>query len=202
MHEWSRDGRPNAAASGAEETAGLSAREPLTQTESEIAAELFARHRLSLYRYLNGLLHSREEAKDVLQETYLRLLRQPSLDHVRDNARAYLFKTATNLARDLFRQRSVRGVDAEFRAYSASGLHTPDWNSWPELALQGDQVAAIVIEALQELDSRVREALLLHRYRDMSRQSIGLRMGLSTRTVERYIKDGLTHIGRRLKAEI
>jgi DNA-directed RNA polymerase specialized sigma24 family protein len=55
---------------------------------------------------------------------------------------------------------------------------------------------------LQELDSRVREALLLHRYRDMSRQSIGLRMGLSTRTVERYIKDGLTHIGRRLKAEI
>jgi RNA polymerase sigma factor (sigma-70 family) len=202
MHEWSRDGRPDAAAGGAEDTAALSAREPLTRAESEFAAELFARHRLSLYRYLNGLLHSREEAKDVLQETYLRLLRQPSLDHVRQNARAYLFKTATNIARDLFRQRSVRGIDAEMRAWSASGLHTPDWTSWPELALQGHQVEAIVIAALRELDSEVREALLLHRYRDMTHQAIGLRMGLSTRTVERYVKDGLTHIGRRLKAEI
>ncbi len=56
--------------------------------------------------------------------------------------------------------------------------------------------------ALRELDSEVREALLLHRYRDMTHQAIGQRMGLSTRTVERYVKDGLTHIGRRLKAEI
>jgi RNA polymerase sigma factor (sigma-70 family) len=61
-------------------------------------------------------------------------------------------------------------------------------------------VAATIVQALQELNSQVREALLLHRFREMTHQQIGARMGLSARTVERYVKEGLTHIRRRLKA--
>ncbi len=179
---------------------GPDPRQPLTAAESEFARELFESHRLSLYRYLKGLLHSRDEASEILQETYLRLLRQPSFEHVRSNARAYLFQTATNLARDLFRHKSFRGVNAELEAYASLGLQTPDWNSWPELALEGDQMAAQVIQALQELKPPVREVLLLYRFREMSHHDIATRMRLSTRTVERYVKEGLDHIGQRLKA--
>jgi RNA polymerase sigma-70 factor (ECF subfamily) len=193
MGEWSKE-----SSSG---PAGIPAREPLSAAESEFARELFEHHRLALYRYLKGLLHSREEASEILQETYLRLLRQPSFDHVRANARAYLFQTATNLARDLFRHKSIRGVNAEMEAYASQGLQTPDWNSWPELALQGDQMASVVVQALEELKPQVREALLLYRFKEMSHQDIGAHMGLSTRSVERYVKEGLAHIGRRLKAK-
>lgn len=175
-------------------------RQPLTRAETEFAQELFERHQLSLYRYLKGLLHSQEEAKEILQETYLRLLRQPSFDHVRQNARAYLFQTATNLARDFFRQRSVRGLSAEAEAFAATGLNTPDWESWPELALEGDQLSVVIIGALDELGAEVREALLLHRFRGMTHREIAVCMNLSVRTIERYIKEGLAHIGRRLKA--
>jgi RNA polymerase sigma factor (sigma-70 family) len=100
----------------------------------------------------------------------------------------------------LFRHRAVRGIDAEKRAHSLSGLNAQDWSNLPDLALEGDQVAYLIIDALKELSSSVREALLLYRFRDMTHREIAVRMGLSTRTVERYIKDGLGHIGRRLEA--
>lgn len=178
------------------------AREPLTQAESEFARELFERHRLSLYRYLNGLLHSREEAREILQETYLRLLRQPSFDHVRKNARAYLFQTATNLARDLFRQRAVKGIDTEMEAFAAGGLDTPDWMSWPEFALEAEQIAAVILAALRELERPVRSALLLHRFRGMTHGQVAVRLGVSERTIDRYIKEGLGAIAKRLKVEL
>ena len=175
-------------------------RDPLSPAEREFARELFENHRLSLYRYLNGLLHSREEASEILQETYLRLLRQPSFEHVRANARAYLFQTATNLARDFFRHRAILGMDAEKRAYTFARTETQDWTNLPDLALEGDQVAATIVEALKELSSPAREALLLYRFRDMTHRDIALHMRVSTRTVERYVKEGLAHIERRLEA--
>jgi len=178
---------------------GSAFRQPLTAAESEFARELFERHRLSLHRYLKGLLSSPEDASEILQETYLRLLRQPSFDHIRANARAYLFQTATNLARDLFRSKTSKGTVSD---RDNDPLATPDWTNWPDLALEGEQVAAIITRALEQLDVQVRTALLLHRFREMTHQDIAARMNVSVRTIERYIKEGMVHIEHRLKAEL
>lgn len=199
MHESSRDSL-DGKASGAHAEGGV--REPLSAAESEFARELFERHRLALYRYLSGLLHSREEAREILQETYSRLLRQPSFDHVRQNARAYLFQTATNLARDFFRQRALKGPHAELTALAAGSLESQDWASGPEFALEAEQVAALIVSVLNELEQPVRTALLLHRFRDMTYGQIGRQLGVSERTIERYIKAGLDAIVSRLKVEL
>lgn len=177
-------------------------REPLSQTEMEFARELFEQHQLALHRYLKRLLVSPDDAKEVLQETYLRLLRQPGFERVRANARAYLFQTATNLARDLFRRRSMKNLDAEREMFALSGLDRPDWASWPELALEGEQITAIIMSALEDLAPQVRAALLLGRFRDLTQAQIAARLGVSERTIERYFKEGLAHIARRLKAEL
>jgi RNA polymerase sigma factor (sigma-70 family) len=174
-------------------------RAPLTVAEAEFARELFETHRLSVYRYLCRLLNSREDASEVVQEAYLRLLRQPDLERVRSNARAYLFQTATNLARDLFRRRAMRGAAAEAEAFAAAGLEAPDWASWPELAMDGLQLSALLLSALRALDPRVRQALLLHRFRDLTHAQIAVRLKVSERTVERYVKDGLECIKDRME---
>lgn len=177
--------------------AQLLGRAPLSPAESAFARELFELYRPSLYRYLVGLLPSKEDAREVLQETYLRLLRQRSFEHIRANARAYLFQIATNLARDLFRQRSHRaGLE---RGKILLETDTTDWTTWPDLELAGEQLARVIIAALEELDPTVREALLLYRFREMTHQEIATRLRLSTRSVERYINKGLAHVARRLK---
>jgi RNA polymerase sigma factor (sigma-70 family) len=187
--------------SGVPESPGPESR-ALTGAEVAYAKELFERHRLSLYRYLKGLLHSREDASDIVQESYLRLLRQPGFEHIRNNVRAYLFQTATNLARDRFRQRAHKGLEAESEVFLAGGLDTPDWTTWPELALEGEQLTAIVTNALEELDGSVRASLLLHRFRGLTHREIAAFMGVSERTIERHIKEGLTHIAARLEAAL
>jgi RNA polymerase sigma factor (sigma-70 family) len=130
----------------------------------------------------------------------LRFLRQPSFDRLRDNARAYLFQIATNLARDFFRQTSQQRSLARMAFIDQQGLVAPDWTSWPEMSLQGKQVAAVIISALRDLDPQVRTALLLHRYQELTHRQIATRMGVSERTIERYVKQALTHIDQRLKA--
>lgn len=182
------------------EPAGTEVRAALTPAEAEFVRELFELHRLALYRYLSHVLVSREDAMEVLQETYLRVMRQPSFEHIRQNARAYLFQTATNLANDCFRQRSRKSFDVEAEMFEAAGLASPQWASWPEMALQSEQTQSIIIRVLMELPTPARTALLQHRFQDLTHRQIALRLGVSERTVERYIKDGLAHIADRLKA--
>ena len=77
-----------------------------TRVDSAAAAvsKLFRDHNRMLVGYLTSRLRSEQEAKEVAQEAYVRLLQlqdpgTPSL------LRAYLFKTATNLAIDRLRHR-------------------------------------------------------------------------------------------------
>jgi RNA polymerase sigma factor (sigma-70 family) len=176
-----------------------SPREPLSGAEALFVEGLFERHRFELFSYLTRRVGCREIAKEILQETYLRLLRQPSFDQLRQNARAYLFTTATNLARDHFRRSTTHDVAAEHDAFSASGLGQPDWESWPELALQGEQTSELIVNVLQNMTSPMRSALLLHRFRGLTHRQIAECLDTTERTVERYIREGLSLIAKQLR---
>ena len=176
-------------------------RQPLTDSEAAYARELFERHRFALFRYLRRVLASREDASEVLQETYLRLLRQPDFERVNANARAYLFQTAVNLARDRFRQRLKKGAEAEAQAFVAGGLDSPDYGGWPEFALESQQTEALVVAVLEGMEPRMRCALMLNRFRDMTYRQIADCMKVSERTVERYVKEGLRRIARQIEEQ-
>ena len=83
---------------------------------SELVARVFVRFQRSLLRYLRDLLVRREDAEDVAQETYLKLMGAASLETSELRVRAFMFKVATNLAYDRFRQRRTRGVQDDARA--------------------------------------------------------------------------------------
>src|SRR3989337_2032427 len=63
----------------------------------EFIDQLFRRYRYSLLRYLHRLTGDTGEAEDVIQETYLRLIRAENLDRLESKARNYIFTIATNL---------------------------------------------------------------------------------------------------------
>lgn len=70
--------------------------------------EALARHQGALQRFLVRALRPDEDAEDILQEIYTRLLKREREDGVKDYPRAYLFVTATNIIRDVRRRRYVR----------------------------------------------------------------------------------------------
>ena len=86
-----------------------------TARRAELIAGLFRRHRRSLLWYLMRLIRNRDDAEDIAQEAFVRLLGVPHLETDASRARNYLFATATNLARDDYRRRMAR----------AEGAHVP-----------------------------------------------------------------------------
>ena len=160
---------------------------------------LFREHRGQLLRYLSGLLPNPEDAAELVQETYLRLLRQEGLDRIEANARAYVFQIATNLARDYFRQRQTQRA----RLHISLDAHPQDAALLePQESVEQDDTLARFKTALLKMRPEVREVFLLHRFRDMTYPQIAKALGLGLRTVERYTSEAIAHLKCTLEWEI
>lgn len=80
--------------------------DPARDARAALVERLFREHNQALLRFLVSKLQSQQEAKDIAQEAYVRLLKLDTPDAV-SYLRAFLFKTASNLAIDRLRTRQA-----------------------------------------------------------------------------------------------
>ena len=77
------------------------------QSEFELE-RLYDEHAQALFAFLLNLTRSEQDTRDILQEVFVKLARQPALlQQVRDE-RAFLIRLAHNAAIDLMRRRGAR----------------------------------------------------------------------------------------------
>jgi RNA polymerase sigma-70 factor, ECF subfamily len=131
------------------------------QGTSEAARDLFGAHGTALYRFAAVLTRHREDAEDVVQETFVKLLRHLEAGGDTTNIRGWLFTVAAHAARD--RQRGRR------RWLPWASAHEP----------------AVAPSALDDEDGRIRSArAALRRLPDRDRLLLALRaQGLSYRDI-------------------
>ena len=163
---------------------------------TEFVTGLFERCRRALLKYLFDLLSRREDAEDVVQETYIRLMNAKTLERSDARARAFLFKIATNLAYDRFRERRVRGPQSD----AELGTLASDAPS-PERVVAFEQGVEIVKRALLELPPRCRQVFLLRTAEELGYDEIAERLQVSKRTVEREMQTALEICQQRLQPE-
>jgi RNA polymerase sigma-70 factor (ECF subfamily) len=155
--------------------------------------ELAERYGPALQRFLTRKLDNPADAAEVAQETFIRLYRLEHPDQL-DNARAFLFQVASNLAVDQLRRRSLHyrylkaevrdGGEADFAEGSADGAS-------PEQILSSREKLARIYEALDRLPEKCRQAFLLHRSSGLSYGDIARELGVSVSSVEKYILQAL-----------
>lgn len=160
----------------------------------EAVARLFSEHNAALVRFLGLRLRSDQEAREVAQEAYVRVLQLDQPGAV-SFLRAYLFKTAANIATDRLRRAAVRRVSAVDPVLEVE----PDLVD-PERAMLARERLAVVRAGLEELPERVRSAFLLHRLKGQSCAEIGASMGLSERMIRNYVVKAMVHCRLRLDA--
>ena len=156
--------------------------EPSMSARSDVVERLFTAHRTALLQYLTRLLHSSEDAEEIVQETYIRLLKLEDLGHLDSEVRRFLFRIATNLARDRFRQRKARAHDAHV---PFDMLELEGSSEAPEEIVDWDAGMVVLKQALLDLPPRHRQVFLLHVTENMSYRTIAKHLGVSTKTVER-----------------
>jgi RNA polymerase sigma factor (sigma-70 family) len=155
--------------------------------------QLFRDHNESLVRFLTLRLHSRQEAREVAQEAYVRLLQLENPD-VASFVRAYLFRIAGNLAIDRLRRRATESRFRETELFPGLFDQPPDPEAQAVEGQRVDQVRGF----LHELPDAVRDAFLMFRVEDMDQESIAQRLGVTDRMVRNHITRALLYCRLRL----
>jgi RNA polymerase sigma factor (sigma-70 family) len=154
------------------------------ESRAALVALLFERHSRALLWYVQRLTPTREDAEDVVQEAFTRLLDAPALEPDTGRARAYLFRTAVNAARDRRRRGSAR---CEERHVSLESLELAGCEPDPAAVVDFEQGIDIMAAALTALPLRPRNAFLLHVEEDMTYRQIADELGVSKKTIERDV---------------
>lgn len=138
-------------------------------------------HHRALHAFLMTRVRDPQEAKEVAQEAYVQLLQLDRPDAI-GFLRAYLFKTAANIAINRAKQRRVRGA--------LDRLDDPeppvDWLS-PDRHVLGRQQLWLLRRALVELPPNCRRAFILYRFKEWSQEQIANELGVNERMVRHYL---------------
>lgn len=133
----------------------------------------------------------------MLHETWLRLDGPAELGAVRQ-PRAYLYRTALNLAADRQRSETRWASRAEIEALQ----HADDDLLDPERILAARSEIAALERVLAELPPLRRAIFLAAVVEEQPYRAIAARLGLSLRSVEREMSRALAHCSKRLDKKL
>lgn len=170
---------------------------PMEGGHSAALARLFREHNRSLQSFLTARLGNAHEAQEVAQEAYARLLQLNEPGAV-SFLRAYLFKTAVNIAMDRARQRTVR---ARLDGLTPELPEEPVDSITPDRRLLASEELDLVERALNELPRKYRRAFVLHRFENWSTEQIASELGVQKRMVRNYICRTATYCKLRLDGQ-
>jgi len=132
--------------------------------------ELFERLYPRVFRYCVRLLGDRDEAEDVAQEAFVRMVRN-EVEGPEKAVRTWLFRTALNEVRDRARVRKNRERLLEENPV------TPEPPSTPEEDARSAEARRRVRRVLDSMDERSREILLMReegfKYREIA-EAVGV----------------------------
>ena len=159
---------------------------------------LSARYRGPLTSYFLRRVRRRDEAEDLTQEVFLRMVRSFQRTDAEggqpiDNPEAFLFRTAVNLLRDRARRARTFADHLTEAGHREENVEVRS----PERVLQGRQSLRSALTALEELDARTRDVFILHRLEGLKYAEIAVLHGVSSSSIEKYMIKALAHLARR-----
>lgn len=138
------------------------------------------------------------DVDDLVQEVFLRL-QSAQLSAPIDNVERYLFTAARNALISRHRRRKARG--AMLHDELEEGIEIAEQRS-PERIVIGQQEYRRVLEAIQNLPPRAREAFQYHRFENLTYQAIAQRMGISKEAVKELMHRALVRIVQEMESDI
>jgi len=167
----------------------------VAEGKKTLVERLFMQYGAALRAFLYRRVHRHPDAAELAQEVYLRMLRVPDMQAIR-NPEAYLYAVASNLAKEhaqrLPRDASVLDIDDPTVQQQLAEL--------PTFTSQLDDEARVrrLREVLQQLSPKCRAAVELQYWHGLRYEEIAQRLGISTHMVKKYLSQALTHCRRRM----
>src|SRR5258708_1762969 len=168
---------------------------PAIADDATFLADLDRRYRVPLIRYFGKRIREAYDVDDLVQEVFIRLVRQAAIESVQQ-IDSYVFQTAANVIRDRARRHAARH-HREHDELSESDLPTNELS--PERVLLGTEQLERAIAALEELSESTRQVFVLRRYEGMRYEEIAAHLGMSVSGVRFHMEKAKAHLARRLE---
>lgn len=167
----------------------------MARGDESALAQIYDRYRLILFGLILRILHSREEAEDVLQEVFLQIWRRAAdFDEARGRAFTWLVTVARSRALDRLRTLASRTRLAEAAPpIEQVGDAAAD-------ALHSEQ-AEVVRGALAQIPVDQRQALFLAYFEGLTQTEIAARLGAPLGTVKTRIRAGMIKLRELLQEQ-
>jgi RNA polymerase sigma factor (sigma-70 family) len=145
------------------------------------------RYHDSLINFLRQRLRTPEDANDVAQEAYIRMMQYQNSRQIRSPS-SMLFRIAINVANDLGRSEQVRRASDQC---SLDAVELVSDTPSAEREISGQQELELLRAAIEDLPPKCRQAFLLSRVRRMTYPEIAVHCGISVKMVEKHISRAL-----------
>ncbi|MFZ6654816.1 sigma-70 family RNA polymerase sigma factor [Undibacterium sp. TJN19] len=162
--------------------------------------ELYQRHRLGLYRFIDWRSPRQEWVDEIVQDSWAALHAARSQYTPLAGFKTYLYQIARNRLIDILRQReSLLDSDPDHYEHTLESTQesTPLTRS-PETRLEKKQQTERLHEAIRTLPGEQKEALVLQQFNGLSLEEIAAITAVSTETV----KSRLRYAMQKLRAEL
>lgn len=153
-------------------------------------------HHLSHRKFARHLLRNEEDAEEVVQEVYARLMALEDWQRIA-NPHAFAMQMIRNIAIERLRRADVVRID---RAVVLHEMDAADDRPWPDQVAIDRAELRRVAHAMTALPQRCREALHLRRIDGLPPGRVAEKMGIAVSTVEKHLVKGLRLLQEALKS--
>jgi RNA polymerase sigma-70 factor (ECF subfamily) len=171
------------------------------QRDHDAFEQLVRLHDRSVLRLAMNLLRSEEDARDAYQEAFLRVYRRLDTFNFQSSFHTWLYRIVTNVCLDTLRRKSVRKEQTVREDFESPGPSIFEKaadgraGSDPDRVLTGQQLAASIDLAMQDLSPKERIVFEMKHYEGLRLRVIGEMLSMS----EEAAKNCLFRATRKLR---
>lgn len=156
---------------------------------------LIHRYHAPLSGYLQRQLKDTGRAEDIVQETFLKLIRQLQDNRIPGNVQAWLYRVASNLCRDYWKSAAYQ---TDKNRFGEPPERRDDRPSVVELT-ERQETRREIMESLEELPKAQKEVVMLRFYQDLKLQDIADILQIPLGSVKTHLYKGLRTLKSRLR---
>ena len=169
-------------------------------------ATLVGRHRGSVFNFILRFVGQRQRAEDVLQETWLKVVRSSSDYEPKARFTTWVFTIARNLCVDSARKESYRKADSldapvgDEEGRPLGDSVGDDGRTAPDRTAFNAGLRPVIEKAIAALPDEQREVFLLREYHGVGFKEIAEVTGVNENTVKSRMRYALEGLRKRLEA--
>ncbi|HOM25924.1 MAG TPA: sigma-70 family RNA polymerase sigma factor [bacterium] len=163
--------------------------------------ELVKRTQDKIYNLGLKILGNREDAADLLQETYIKAYESLQNFEGRSSFSTWLYRIATNFALMKLRKEKYKKISIDEIKEASDGsykLEISDWSNNPHLQYKNEELREILNEAINSLPPKYKTIFILHDIEGLSLSEISEILSLSIPTIKTRIHRSRLYLREKL----